>query len=54
MSVARVGRFALDHDPIKLNLIMIWMLRWSMILSENRFPATIESDGKLSEICSKK
>jgi hypothetical protein len=27
----------LDHDPIKLNRIMVWMFHWSMIFSENRF-----------------
>jgi len=29
---------SLDHDLIKLNRIMIEILRWSMILSENRLP----------------
>jgi hypothetical protein len=28
----------LDHDPIKLKRIMVWIFRWSMIFSENRFP----------------
>jgi hypothetical protein len=28
----------LDHDPIKLNRIMIQMFEWRMIFSENRLP----------------
>ncbi|HTC03283.1 MAG TPA: hypothetical protein VK749_07765 [Xanthobacteraceae bacterium] len=28
----------LDHDPIKLNPIMVWLFRWRMIFSENRHP----------------
>jgi hypothetical protein len=29
---------ALGGDPIKLDRVMAWMLRWSMIFSENRYP----------------
>jgi len=29
---------SLDHDPIKLNRIVIQILRCSMILSENQLP----------------
>jgi hypothetical protein len=29
---------SLDHDPIKLNRIVVWFFRWSMIFSGNRHP----------------
>jgi hypothetical protein len=32
------GPLAFDHDPIRLNRIMISSLSLSMIFSENRFP----------------
>src|SRR6195256_5258833 len=36
---AKCADFAmLDHDPLRLNRIMISSFCWSMIFSENRFP----------------
>ena len=36
-------RNRLDHGPIKLNRIMVWLLHWGMIFSENRLPPRIKS-----------
>jgi len=30
--------FLLDHDPVQLYRIMVYILHWSMIFSENRIP----------------
>jgi hypothetical protein len=38
LKIGAADERGLDHDPIKMNRIMVWFFRWSMIFSENRHP----------------